>query len=290
MDVTEDIVAVGNVVDNHAESIQIVQLVDCLVLRAHLAVDGIRVLDPAVNRPVDADGGKPVGDFRLDGVHEVLRACLVFVQIVDDLLVALGVEVLQRHVFELPLDLLHAEPVRQRRVNFHRLHRLGNLFGRRLVLQGPRVMQPVRDFDQDDPDVFGHCHEHLAQVFHLLLFGRGILHAREFRDAFDQLGDRLPEHVGDFVEACVGVFQTVVQQRGDNCVGVQTDLRHNFCHCQRVNDIRLSRLSQLVFVLAVGVFIRLLNLLKICRRRIALHRLHHRSVMFFSGFHSGSCL
>ena len=151
-------------------------------------------------------------------------------------------------------------------------------------------MQPVRDFDQDDPDVFGHCHEHLAQVFHLLLFGRGILHAREFRDAFDQLGDRLPEHVGDFVEACVGVLQTVVQQRRNDGVGVETNFRHDLRHGQRMDDIGFAGLSQLVFVLAVGVFICFLNFVEIGGRCVALHGLHHRRIMFFSGFHSGSCL
>ena len=136
------------------------------------------MLDPAVDRAVDADGGQPVGDLRLDGVHEVLCACFVFLQVVDDLLVALGVEVLKRHVLKLPLDLLHAEPMRERRVNLHRLHGLGDLLGRGLVLKRPGIMEPVGDFDQNNADVLAHRHEHLAKVLHLLLFGRGVLYAR----------------------------------------------------------------------------------------------------------------
>ena len=136
------------------------------------------MLDASVDRAVDADGGQPVRDFRLDGVHKVLRACLVFMQVVDDLLVALGVEILKRHVLKLPLDLLHAEPVRERRVDFHRLHGLGDLLGRGLVLKRPGIMEPVGNFDQDDADVLAHGHEHLAKVLHLLLFGRGVLYAR----------------------------------------------------------------------------------------------------------------
>ena len=151
------------------------------------------MLDPPVDRPVDADGGQAIGDLRLDGVHEAVGAVLVLFEVVDDLLIALGIEVLQRRILQLPLDLLHAEPVGQRRIDLHRLHGFGDLLGGRLVLQGAGVVQPVGDLDEDDPDVFRHGHEHLAQIFHLLLFHRGILHARQLCDALDQICNRLAE-------------------------------------------------------------------------------------------------
>ena len=290
MDMAEDVIAVGDVVDDHAERVEVVQLVDRLVLRAHLAVDGVGMLDPPVDRPVDADGGQAVGDLRLDGVHEAVGAVLVLFEIVDDLLIALGIEVLQRRILQLPLDLLHAEPVGQRRIDLHRLHGLGDLLGGRLVLQGAGVVQPVGDLDEDDPDVLRHGHEHLAQIFHLLLFHRGILHARELRDALDEVCYGLAEHAGDLLKARVGVFQTVVQQRGCDRVGVQTDLRHDLRHGQRVDDIGLAGFAQLVLVLFVGVFVGPLDDLQIGGGRVAGDRLHHGGVMFFSGFHSGSCL
>ena len=193
VDVAEDVIAVGNIVHDHAERIKIVQLIDGLVLRAHLAVDGIGMLDAAIDRSVDADGGQPGRDLRLDGVHEAVGAVLVLFEIVDDLLIALRIEVLQRRVLQLPLDLLHTEPVRQRRVDLHRLHGLRDLLGRRLVLQRPGIMQAVGNFDEDDADVLRHGHEHLAQIFHLLLFHRRILHARQLCDALDQIRDRLAE-------------------------------------------------------------------------------------------------
>ena len=54
-------------------------------------------------------------------------------------------------------------------------------------------MQAVGNFDEDDADVLRHGHEHLAQIFHLLLFHRRILHARQLCDALDQIRDRLAE-------------------------------------------------------------------------------------------------
>ena len=49
VDMAEDIIAVSNVVHDHAERVEVIQLVDRLVLRTHLAVDGVCVLDAAVD-------------------------------------------------------------------------------------------------------------------------------------------------------------------------------------------------------------------------------------------------
>ena len=290
VDMAEDIIAVGNVVHDHAECVEVIQLVDRLVLRAHLAVDGVCVLDAAVDRAVDADRGQPVRDLRLNGVHEAVGAGLVLFEVVDDLLIPLGIEVLQRRILQLPLDLLHAEPVGERRIDLHRLHGFGDLLGGRLVLQRPGVVQPVGDLDEDDADVLGHGHEHLAQVLHLLLFHRGILHARQLGDALNKIRHGLAEQAGDLLKTGVGVLQTVVEQSGGDGVGVEADLRHDLRHGQRVNDIRLAGFAQLVFMLFVGVFISPLDDLQIGGGRVAGDRLHHRIVMLLFGFHSGSCL
>ena len=95
VDMAEDIIAVRNVVHDHAEGIEVIELVDGFILGAHLAVDGIGVLDAAIDRAVDAHGGQTLSDLRLDGVHEVVGAFLVRLQIINDLLVALGIEVLE---------------------------------------------------------------------------------------------------------------------------------------------------------------------------------------------------
>ena len=49
MDVAEHVIAVGDVVYDHTECVEIVPLVDGLVLRAHFAVNGVGVLDAAVD-------------------------------------------------------------------------------------------------------------------------------------------------------------------------------------------------------------------------------------------------
>ena len=72
--------------------------------------------------------------------------------------------------------------------------------------------------------------------------------------------------------------------------GIEADLGHDLRHGQRVDDIRLSGLAELVLMLFVGVFIRPLDDLQICGGGVAGDRLHHGLVMLLFGFHSGSCL
>ena len=72
--------------------------------------------------------------------------------------------------------------------------------------------------------------------------------------------------------------------------GIEADLGHDLGHGQRVDDIGLAGFAQLVLVLFVGVFVGPLDDLQIGGGRVAGDRLHHGGVMFFSGFHSGSCL
>ena len=127
---------------------------------------------------------------------------------------------------------------------------LADLFFRRLVLQSPGVVQPVGDFDEDDPDVPGHGHEHLPQIFHLLLFRGGILHPGQLGDALDQHGHGPAKVLCDLIEGRVGILNAVVEQRAQDGVGVQTDLCYNFRNRQRMDDI-----GRAVLPLLIGVFL-----------------------------------
>ena len=77
-------------------------------------------------------------------------------------------------------------------------------------------------------------HEHLAQIFHLLLFLARVVDARELGDALDQIGDGGGEALGDVVVGRVGVLDAVVQKGGDDGFAVKMqflghDLRNGDC-------------------------------------------------------------
>ena len=103
----QHIVALGDVVHNDPEGVEIEDLVHGLVLGIHLAVDGVGVLHPAVDGAVDALGVQPLLDAPLDGGQELLVGGGTGGQLVGDLLVAHRVQVAQGGVLQLPLDALH---------------------------------------------------------------------------------------------------------------------------------------------------------------------------------------
>ena len=259
VDMAQDVIAVGDGVHDDPEGVEIVQLVHGFVLILQLAVDGVDVLNAAIDLALDAHALQPLGDLVLNGLHELVVLILVGGQIIYDFLISLGIQILQGDILQLPFELLHTKTVGQGRVDLHGLRGFGNLLGRRLVFQSAHVVQPVGDFDQDHPDVLAHGHEHLAQIFHLLLLGGGEVDPGQLGDALHQLGHRGAEKLDDFVIAGVGVLQAVMEQGRQDGVGVQADFHYDFRHGQRVDDIGFAALAQLLFVLGVGKTISLVH-------------------------------
>ena len=247
------------------------------------------MLDAAIDGAVDAHALQPLGDLHLDALHEAVVGILVLGQVVHDLVVALGIEVLEGQVLQLPLELLHAEAVRQGRVDLHGLGGLGDLLGAGLVLQGAHVVQPVGDLDEDDPDVLAHGHEHLAEILHLLLFGGGVVDPGQLGDALHQLGHGAAKELYQLIEAGVGVLQAVVEQRCQDGVGIQADLHHDLGHGQGMNDIRFAAFAQLLFMLFLRVVVRLVHQGDVGGGGVAGNGAHEGLISRFGSFHFVTC-
>ncbi len=72
VDMSEDVIAVGDGIDDDAEGVEVIELVDGFVLGLHLAVDGIDMLDAAIDADPGCRLGQPGGDLGLDGLHEAV--------------------------------------------------------------------------------------------------------------------------------------------------------------------------------------------------------------------------
>ena len=227
VDDTEHVVAVGDRVHDHAKRAQVKNTVDVELLRVHLAVDAVDVLDAARDGGMHAVELQPLADLRAHLVHEFFQRRHTRLERVRDGAVALGVEVEQREVFELPLDLLHAEAVRDGGVDLHRLEGFDALLFLALVGHRAHVVQTVGHLDEDDADVLGHSQQHLAHILHLLFFDACILHARELGDALNDVGHRGAEAARDVVMRERGVLDRVVQQRRDDGVLVEPHFRRD---------------------------------------------------------------
>ena len=116
MDHAQGAVAILDRVGQHPDGGEIVDLVEVLP-QGELVGDAVDVLGPARGIRLDADRRQ----LALQDVFDVIDVGLALLSFsgdsLDDLLVLIGVELGERQVFQLPLDVPHAEPVRERRVD-----------------------------------------------------------------------------------------------------------------------------------------------------------------------------
>ena len=70
-------------------------------------------------------------------------------------------------------------------------------------------MQPVGEFDNEDPDVFGHRNDHLADGFGLGVVT--VFHFVELGDAIHQHGDFFTKIHPQLLERIAGVLHGVVK-------------------------------------------------------------------------------
>ena len=124
VDDAQDIVALGHVVDDDPEGIEVEDLVHGLVLGIHLAVDGVGVLHAAIDVAVDVGLPQAAGDLVVDGGHEAVILSGLFIQSLHDLPVADGIQIFQAQILQLPLHLLHSQPVGNGGIDLHGLEGL----------------------------------------------------------------------------------------------------------------------------------------------------------------------
>ena len=165
-----------------------------------------------------------------------------------DLLVLARVQRREREVLELPLELVDAEPVGERRVDLERLLRLLDLLLLAQVLDRAHVVQAVGELDQDHPHVLGHRHDHLPVVLGLGLLAALELDPRQLGDALDELRDLVAELVAHLLDVGVGVLDDVVQERSGDRLLVEPELGADLGGAPRVVDEVLARAPLLALV------------------------------------------
>ena len=234
-------VAVLHRVDDHPDADEVEDVVELAALHDHLLVDGVEVLRPAGDLGVDAQLGQALADL-LEHLGEVEVALgAAHGHHVVDLGVALGVERGEREVLELLAHLLHAEAVGQGGVDVDRLAGRALLLPRRHRRDRAHVVEPVGQLDDEDPQVLGHRHEHLAHRGRLLGLLGVELDPVELRDPVDDRGDVAPEVLLEVLDRDPGVLHRVVEEGGGHRDVVEPEVGHDPGHGQRVLDVGLPR-------------------------------------------------
>ena len=102
----------------------------------------------------------------------------------------------------------------QRRINLQGFLCGADPLFRRTELQRAHIMQPVRQLDEDHPDIPGHGQHHLAQALRLLFFPATELHPRQLRYAVYQHRNLRAELLFDILIGAFGILDHIVQQSG----------------------------------------------------------------------------
>ena len=240
VDHTERGVARGHVRDHDADREQVVHLVESDALAAHLLRDRPEVLRAARQLRTDARAL----ELARKRLHRLVDRSFADLaprgEVLRDLLVLLGLEVLERQVLELPFDLPDAETMGQRRVDLDGLARDPLLLLRRERRERAHVVEPVAELDDHDAEVVRHREDHLADVLGLMRVARLALKAPQLGYALHQAADLVAELEADVLDGARGVLRHVVQQRRRDRRGFHAQLGDEHRHRGGVRDVRLT--------------------------------------------------
>ena len=182
-----------------------------------------------------------------------------------------GLQVPKGEVFQFAPNLSHAQAVSNGRINLQSLARDAFATVGGEIFEGAHVVQPVRQFDQDDADIVHHGEQHLAEVLGLLLFGAQELDAADLGDAFDDARHFVAEILANALRGGAGVLKDVVQHARGETGRVQLHARQDQHHFQRVGNERLTGKALLRAVLRGGEIISLREQGEILTRAVGLH-------------------
>ena len=163
--------------------------------------------------------------------------------------VAGRLEILEGELFELVLDLRHAEPVGDRRVDVERLLRRADAPLLRHVLQRPHVVQAVGELDEDDADVVHHRQQHLAEVLDLALLAGRERDGADLGHALDDVRDVVAEGLADALDGGQGVLDDVVEQAGGDAHDVELHVGEDVGDLEGMDEVGLAGMADLSLVL-----------------------------------------
>ena len=110
-------------------------------------------------------------------------------------------------------------------------------FSSEQVLEGAHVVQAVGQLDQDDADVLGHGHEHLAVVFGLLFLFGFEADAPQLGDPVYQMGDIGAKFLFYLFQGHPRILHHIVQQGGHDGGGIHLQVCQDSGHLERMEDI-----------------------------------------------------
>ena len=110
--------------------------------------------------------------------------------------------------------------------------------------QRSHVVKPVRQLDDEDPNISGHRHNHLAHC--LGRRGLAVLDTVKLRHAVNELSDLVAEILAKRINRVAGVLDRIVQERGREGRCTHAEVSEDRRDREGVGDVRLAAAASLV--------------------------------------------
>ena len=167
----------------------------------------------------------------------------------DNAVVAFRINVLKGQVFQLLLDGINTEAVRQGRIDIQRFPGNGLTACFRLETQGAHVMQTVRQLDQNDTDIPGHRQDHLTEGFSLGFLTIRKIQLVQFGDAVYKIRHFIAELLADGIKGdTFAVLDSIMQETRGDGGGINHQIRKDRSDKGRMGEIRLTGFAELAFM------------------------------------------
>ena len=234
------VVALGHRTHHDAEAEDIHHLVERFSFRVHLGIDAPRRLDPADQPVLQSFLGQPLRHLRLDPRQRLAPQQRLGADTFFQYRMPPRVQRAEAEILQLGLDQVHAQALRDRRIDLQRLARNARARLGRLGAEGAHVVQTISQLDQNHTQVARHRQQHLAEALGRSFLPILELELVELGDAVDQFGHGFAELTRDGGARERRVLERVVQDRGDQRFDIDPLLRKHRCHRDGMGDVGLA--------------------------------------------------
>ena len=167
-----------------------------------------------------------------------------------------GVESLESKLLKLNADSIHAQPRCNRRVDIQRFAGYTATLFRCQHIQRPHIMETVGNFNQNNPQVFGHRHCHFLKIFSLGFGSTAKSDFVELAHAIDKISNGIAKLALDGGLGNSGIFDNIVQHGSHQALMVHMHFTENPRHGERVSYIGIAATTNLP---VMGLFSKIIS-------------------------------
>ena len=203
-------------IQDAANGNQIINLIKTLLLVLHLAIDRVDMLGPAINLTMQIALAS-IGLNLLNHLfYQFFTLPTLLLHHVGNFVKFHFIEITEGQIFQLPLDTGNSQAMSQGCVDFHCFSGNPLLLILAQMLQRPHIVETVCQFDQNNPNILRHGHQHLAMVFRQLLLVGFVLDLAQLGNPIHNHAHIRPKLSFQIIQRRTGILNHIMQKAAGN--------------------------------------------------------------------------